>query len=648
VAPLVDPSRRPGEGESFRESLRPGDVLHTMSSVQLSNHIVGRVSDWIDPDAEEEEAGKASRAALQQELEWAAHLTVQACLLPPPTLASRRKYGYCGPNYAQAIVNTIINGGNSLALWLHIPLMDEESLCSESDMEGTEGQERFKPHDWWETWNYIRCACHHHAKLGIALEVGPNVCSEQKLSRWWGEPLKALLLRTDAFITNKKGYPTLPKRHQELLLKAFRQNVQIVVTRAQGAQGGIGQRATDVHTLTALSPSFPPLSSPSVPFDDSLAATNPITHNLRVYWEYISYFFRKQPMASEQEQLEASYRDLLQIPLQPLQDNLESQTYETFERDDTKYIVYGEAIKQALIDRIADTELETSVAVIMVVGAGRGPLVAAALKAATDSRRNVRIYAIEKNPNAVIHLHARANMEGWESVFPVTIVHADMRHWNAPEQADILVSELLGSFGDNELSPECIDGAQKFLKPDGISIPRSYTSYLQPITSHRLWCNVDAYGDLAHFETPYVVKLHRFTALASPQPVFSFVHPNLYPNRENTGCIDNNRGALLEFQSSIVEVSSMCHGFAGYFDAVLYGDIHLSTVPGMETTNMFSWFPIYFPIREPIYIPRGGAQIRVSIWRKGSTHKVWYEWLVDRPHVGPLHNPGGRSYYVGL
>ncbi len=46
----------------------------------------------------------------------------------------------------------------------------------------------------------------------------------------------------------------------------------------------------------------------------------------------------------------------------------------------------------------------------------------------------------------------------------VTVVSCDMRFWNAPEQADILVSELLGSFGDNELSPECLDGAQKFLK----------------------------------------------------------------------------------------------------------------------------------------------------------------------------------------
>lgn len=33
-----------------------------------------------------------------------------------------------------------------------------------------------------------------------------------------------------------------------------------------------------------------------------------------------------------------------------------------------------------------------------------------------------------------------------------------------PVLADILVSELLGSFGDNELSPECLDGAMRFMK----------------------------------------------------------------------------------------------------------------------------------------------------------------------------------------
>ena len=65
-----------------------------------------------------------------------------------------------------------------------------------------------------------------------------------------------------------------------------------------------------------------------------------------------------------------------------------------------------------------------------------------------------------------------------------------MRRWEAPEKADILVSELLGSFGDNELSPECLDGAQRFLRADGVSIPTAYTSFLQPVTSTKLWTDV--------------------------------------------------------------------------------------------------------------------------------------------------------------
>jgi hypothetical protein len=46
----------------------------------------------------------------------------------------------------------------------------------------------------------------------------------------------------------------------------------------------------------------------------------------------------------------------------------------------------------------------------------------------------------------------------------VELLFGDMRSLALPEPADIIVSELLGSFGDNELSPECLDGAMRFLK----------------------------------------------------------------------------------------------------------------------------------------------------------------------------------------
>jgi hypothetical protein len=58
-------------------------------------------------------------------------------------------------------------------------------------------------------------------------------------------------------------------------------------------------------------------------------------------------------------------------------------------------------------------------------------------------------------------LQARKEAEWGDKV---QILHGDMRVIEIPEKADILVSELLGSFGDNELSPECLDGAMRFLK----------------------------------------------------------------------------------------------------------------------------------------------------------------------------------------
>ena len=38
----------------------------------------------------------------------------------------------------------------------------------------------------------------------------------------------------------------------------------------------------------------------------------------------------------------------------------------------------------------------------MVVGAGRGPLVRCALRAAKNSARKIKLFAVEKNPNAII------------------------------------------------------------------------------------------------------------------------------------------------------------------------------------------------------------------------------------------------------
>jgi len=451
----------------------------------------------------------------------------------------------------------------------------------------------------WLWWNRFRLQCNSDKRCLLLLEVGADLPSREELLRWLGEPIKAILLPTSLFLTNKKGYPVLSQAHQSFLKMCADQNIHMVVT-------GTNRHASFKH-----------------------------------YVQYLEYIYKtaynSDPMCGN---FSKGYEDHLQYPLQPLMDNLESGTYEVFEKDPVKYTEYRHAIHKALCDRM-DTNDPTKELVVMVVGAGRGPLVTAAIQASESSHCPIKLYAVEKNPNAVVTL-LNLKEEVWGDT--VEVVNCDMRQWAPPEKCDILISELLGSFGDNELSPECLDGAQRFLKDDGISIPCSYTSYLAPIQSSRLYneARLTSPGEYKHpsvrFEMPYVVHQLNVYRIADPQKCFSFVHPNKDEK------IDNTRYVVLEFEAS---QDTVIHGFAGYFDTVLYKGVTLSIVPNSYSKGMFSWFPIYFPIREPVEVKKG-EKIVVHFWRLCNFKSVWYEWALSSPSILSVHNPNGRSYEIGL
>ena len=52
-----------------------------------------------------------------------------------------------------------------------------------------------------------------------------------------------------------------------------------------------------------------------------------------------------------------------------------------------------------------------------------------------------------------------------------------------------------------------------------------------------------------------------------------------------------------------------------------YGQVTLSIHPQTHTEEMHSWFPIYFPLKEPIHCPAGAA-IKAHMWRCSANHKV--------------------------
>jgi len=89
------------------------------------------------------------------------------------------------------------------------------------------------------------------------------------------------------------------------------------------------------------------------------------------------------------------------------------------------------------------------------------------------------------------------------------------------------------------------------------------------------------------------------------------------------------------------------HGFAGYFNATLYKDVCLSTEPSTHTPEMHSWFPIFFPLREPVHV-RPGQTVSLSVWRLVRGARVWYEWALEEPAPSALHNADGKACCITL
>ena len=495
-------------------------------------------------------------------------------------------------------------------------------------------------------------------------------------SRWYSEPVKATILPANSFELNKHGSPTLP-----VASRAFISRLMRVKTNPWILLQDVDPIPPSEETLVGEDGSFHWKQSQSAPSPTPAESKarmktqdrkRPFTH-----LDYLRWMQRQQTPRTAVEKYGSGYQDYLQIPLQPLTDNLESMTYEVFEKDPVKYDLYEEAIRKALRDW-ADKKKPTSgpngKVVVAVAGAGRGPLVTRALRASEVEGVDIDMWAVEKNPNAYVLLQ-RHNQSTWNG--RVSIIKSDMRSWKGPwrpdivpfspsdnsasstqpsnvsppisvpqpghSPIDILVSELLGSFADNELSPECLDGILHLLAPEGISIPRSYTAYLTPIAAPKLHADILSRGswDPTAAETPSVVWLHAIDYLSllpsiqsesSQQPSGSSEGadanaptfepttptPSTYPNvlpvwsfhhgpksQKQQLPISNNHNERFARLSFRTRDRGVCHGLGGYFESVLYPGVELSTNPNTmdeKSRSMISWFPIFFPLKVSLFI----------------------------------------------
>ena len=356
----------------------------------------------------------------------------------------------------------------------------------------------------YEFYMRLLLACGHHRRIFLSLVLTQHLPPPTLLTLDHAEQLHSITLDSGCWVTNRHGYPILAAKHKATVLDLL-DYCQAVILRLDAATLDGSSDAADIVRSVAFHQHY--------------------IHHLHTAYTAAT------AASSGAASLPAMYRDYLQSPLQPLHDNLSNQTYEVFESDPVKYAQYSAAIQLALSDlseRFGSGERGEAL-VVWVVGAGRGPLVWAVLKAAEAAGVRVQVVAFEKNKHALHTLTALYHTQWLPYHSILTLQPHNILTYSLPPgqpRPQLLVSELLGSFGDNELSAECMDGACSWLVADGVCIPERSVSYLVPVRNARVMGQLAA-GGAEGREMPYVVQLHACERVVEEdgRACFVFAHP---------------------------------------------------------------------------------------------------------------------------
>lgn len=706
--------------------LSPEDT--PLSPNEATSQLVGTTSSWIDLCSPDPVIADISRQVLMLEVAYAAFCGIGYLIIPGPKLQHGGLQSD-GLIYYSRVIQEALSIAPYIQFHIWFKMIDHPDsettnigdlapfARSEFLVASEEQPPKVDLFGTWDAWEIIRTTCKHHSRLLVALALPKHLPVLQVQTRWYSEPVHILTIDGATFIKNQKGYPVLSKAHQSLIAKFMRLRTPPWILLCD--VGPIPGLEDDEESQSAS-----PVNKADYPTIAQTISQAKKHQDPTPHLSYMRNLQQRQPPRSPIERFGTGYQDYLQAPLQPLTVNLESITYEVFEKDPIKYAWYEQAVAKALNDwmeKKKPTSGPDGKVVVAVVGAGRGPLVTRALRASAETGVKIEMWVVEKNPNAFVLLQ-RHNEHIWGGA--VNLVKSDMRSWKGPHRTvssdvaasesgkpvsasagdaivkhtpiDILISELLGSFGDNELSPECLDGVTHLLNPGhGISIPSSYSAHLTPIAAPKLYADIcgQRISNPAAPETPYVVMLHAIDYLsttasppatttgpnhlsssigsnhsaagagarnstATPPPVFeaptpivhpawSFSHhnPNIPKQPSDSSTIPNEHNVRQTRLSFPCQHRGVCHGLAGYFETVLYGDVELSTNPvtmDAKSAGMISWFPIFFPLKTPLYIPDNG-EIVVTMYRQTDNRKVWYEWMVEVFRLEPRTSTGASS-----
>ncbi|PBL03692.1 PRMT5-domain-containing protein [Armillaria gallica] len=160
-------------------------------------------------------------------------------------------------------------------------------------------------------------------------------------------------------------------------------------------------------------------------------------------------------------------------------------------------------------------------------------------------------------------------------------------------------------------------------------------------------------------EIPYVVMFQAVRRLSpTVADCWGFQHPWFEWEGQKKGdtrmskryTLNNGHNVWSAEMVFDIPEKGVLHGFAGYFEAVLYDTVGLSIHPDhkeVASKDMLSWFPLFFPIRRGIrkgkLEDRDADAVETVVHGRAETGGA----KIKTGQTG-LHNVSGRSSWIGL
>lgn len=192
---------------------------------------------------------------------------------------------------------------------------------------------------------------------------------------------------------------------------------------------------------------------------------------------------------------------------------------------------------------------------------------------------------------------------------------------------DLVVSELLGSFADNELLPEITTPlVHDFLKQgSGVCIPASYETFVGPLE----WPGLQqAVVDQSKNPAQGRGRLHSaYTATAVHQPEWLFrwsTLPALYSWSAVDSVLDQRTRPLGGCVRLEMPRSGFIHAIGGWFTAHLYGDLYIDSRL-TEHRNAFHWETFVLPLERPVEVEARNV-VGITVERHTRESEQPYVW----------------------